>query len=273
MPPTKNSRHDTPRVFRCSGHGGCQMTFTRNEHLLRHIRMHTGEKPFECIIPSCSRKFTRYDNMIQHTRTHQRQKKKKKQEQEQQQQQQQQQQADGTVNPVNEAPKGVSQPFADAHIAALSSPPSPQPTHDHVMRIDFLLVTPISPKVRLRKPCLRHHQRSGCQGNSITAMAPPLPSPSSPALPEEQSPKPEEGRCRKRKAQDVEEPQKRQRTDDADREGANLRYLSQLDLLTPVGGWHGPLGRDGTDVLQPTVKLTSEECEAILAFGRLQRSR
>ncbi|KAI9317144.1 hypothetical protein BX666DRAFT_1858053, partial [Dichotomocladium elegans] len=70
MPPKRKSHRPAPKVFHCSGHGDCRMVFTRSEHLARHIRKHTGEKPFKCIVPGCTRMFTRFDNMMQHTRTH-----------------------------------------------------------------------------------------------------------------------------------------------------------------------------------------------------------
>lgn len=55
------------RTFQCSGYPECNMTFTRSEHLARHIRKHTGERPFECT--RCSRKFSRLDNLRQHKQT------------------------------------------------------------------------------------------------------------------------------------------------------------------------------------------------------------
>ncbi|CAO3637379.1 unnamed protein product [Cunninghamella blakesleeana] len=70
MPSNKKSR--TGRLFYCTGYGDCKMVFTRGEHLARHIRKHTGEKPFECIIPDCTKTFSRFDNMMQHTQTHKR---------------------------------------------------------------------------------------------------------------------------------------------------------------------------------------------------------
>ncbi|KAF7723284.1 hypothetical protein EC973_002130 [Apophysomyces ossiformis] len=59
-----------PKKFRCTGHGDCQMEFTRSEHLARHQRKHTGEKPFKCVVEGCDRMFSRFDNMMQHTHTH-----------------------------------------------------------------------------------------------------------------------------------------------------------------------------------------------------------
>ncbi|KAI9284017.1 hypothetical protein BC943DRAFT_90266 [Umbelopsis sp. AD052] len=59
-----------PKLFRCTGFGNCDMVFTRSEHLARHARKHTGEKPFQCVVPGCGRMFSRFDNMMQHTQTH-----------------------------------------------------------------------------------------------------------------------------------------------------------------------------------------------------------
>ncbi|KAG0320220.1 hypothetical protein BG000_003654 [Podila horticola] len=72
-----NSNHDYPamkgskgKLFQCSGFGDCRMVFTRSEHLARHARKHTGEKPFQCVVDGCTRMFSRFDNMVQHTQTH-----------------------------------------------------------------------------------------------------------------------------------------------------------------------------------------------------------
>ncbi|KAI9245600.1 hypothetical protein EDC94DRAFT_628189 [Helicostylum pulchrum] len=78
MPQKKRQsiRKSEPKVFRCTGFGDCNMVFTRSEHLARHARKHTGEKPFKCVEPTCNRMFSRFDNMMQHTHTHSRTKKK-----------------------------------------------------------------------------------------------------------------------------------------------------------------------------------------------------
>ncbi|KAI8088263.1 hypothetical protein BDF21DRAFT_412783 [Thamnidium elegans] len=70
-----SGQRTAPKLFRCTGYGNCDMVFTRSEHLARHERKHTGEKPYKCVVPGCSRMFSRFDNMMQHTQTHEKHKK------------------------------------------------------------------------------------------------------------------------------------------------------------------------------------------------------
>jgi transcription factor STE12 len=46
----------------------CGRLFKRLEHLKRHLRTHTMERPFQC--PTCRKRFSRSDNLTQHTRIH-----------------------------------------------------------------------------------------------------------------------------------------------------------------------------------------------------------
>ncbi|KAG7131651.1 Transcription factor steA like protein [Verticillium longisporum] len=48
----------------------CGRIFKRLEHLKRHVRTHTQERPYIC--PHCSKAFSRSDNLAQHRRTHER---------------------------------------------------------------------------------------------------------------------------------------------------------------------------------------------------------
>jgi len=48
----------------------CGRLFKRLEHLKRHVRTHTQERPYIC--PYCSKAFSRSDNLAQHKRTHDR---------------------------------------------------------------------------------------------------------------------------------------------------------------------------------------------------------
>lgn len=63
----KSKKSTKGRVFQCTGFPGCNMSFTRSEHLARHKRKHTGERPFTC--PYCSKNFSRLDNLRQHKQT------------------------------------------------------------------------------------------------------------------------------------------------------------------------------------------------------------
>ncbi|TEB28358.1 hypothetical protein FA13DRAFT_1755861 [Coprinellus micaceus] len=62
----KRYRPAPPKTFQCRGYGECRMVFSRSEHLARHIRKHTGERPFSC---HCGKQFSRLDNLRQHAQT------------------------------------------------------------------------------------------------------------------------------------------------------------------------------------------------------------
>ncbi|KAJ5771449.1 uncharacterized protein N7511_003500 [Penicillium nucicola] len=58
------------RKFKCKIIG-CTMGFKRQDHLERHSRSHSKEKPFVCWVPGCHRSFSRRDNLKAHcTKTH-----------------------------------------------------------------------------------------------------------------------------------------------------------------------------------------------------------
>ncbi|KAI3286516.1 zinc finger protein [Penicillium brevicompactum] len=58
------------RAFNCTIIG-CRRGFKRQDHLERHIKSHSKEKPHVCWVPGCHRAFARRDNLKAHcTKTH-----------------------------------------------------------------------------------------------------------------------------------------------------------------------------------------------------------
>lgn len=84
--------HTGQKPFQCRI---CSRSFSRSDHLTTHVRTHTGEKPFSCDI--CGRKFARSDEKKRHAKVHLKQKIRKENKLKQQQLQQQQQQSSSSA--------------------------------------------------------------------------------------------------------------------------------------------------------------------------------
>ncbi|KAI9225414.1 MAG: hypothetical protein DHS80DRAFT_1618, partial [Piptocephalis tieghemiana] len=48
----------------------CSRTFSRREHVRRHLRTHTDERPYPCRWPGCQLRFARPDNRNAHHQAH-----------------------------------------------------------------------------------------------------------------------------------------------------------------------------------------------------------
>ncbi|KAF9468386.1 hypothetical protein BDZ94DRAFT_1209448 [Collybia nuda] len=65
--PKSNDGTVKTKAFVCPLYS-CGRLFKRMEHLKRHLRTHTMERPYAC--PQCKKRFSRSDNLNQHLRTH-----------------------------------------------------------------------------------------------------------------------------------------------------------------------------------------------------------
>ncbi|XP_061767486.1 E3 SUMO-protein ligase EGR2a [Nerophis ophidion] len=63
--PGKTPVHQRP--YACPAES-CERRFSRSDELSRHLRIHTGLKPFQCRV--CLRAFSRSDHLTTHLRTH-----------------------------------------------------------------------------------------------------------------------------------------------------------------------------------------------------------
>ncbi|KAI8853196.1 hypothetical protein BC829DRAFT_383066 [Chytridium lagenaria] len=63
------SDSEAPRLHICN-FDACGKKFKRFEHLRRHMRCHTGERPYVCPLEGCSKGFSRSDNLACHMKVH-----------------------------------------------------------------------------------------------------------------------------------------------------------------------------------------------------------
>jgi len=48
----------------------CRVKFSRKNSLIKHRMIHTGEKPYKCIFPGCTKAFSEKFNMKIHLKNH-----------------------------------------------------------------------------------------------------------------------------------------------------------------------------------------------------------
>ncbi|KAJ3095269.1 transcriptional repressor [Phlyctochytrium planicorne] len=62
--PSRPSSSSEQKVYRCEW-VDCGKYFTTSGHLARHLRIHSGAKPYKCLVEDCESRFSRQDNMMQ----------------------------------------------------------------------------------------------------------------------------------------------------------------------------------------------------------------
>ena len=89
--PSPRSSERSKRSYECP-EPGCSKMFSRYEHLKRHARTHTGERPFVC--RECGKSFSRSDNLREHVAVHVKAARRRQKELEKSRQEQQNRQAE-----------------------------------------------------------------------------------------------------------------------------------------------------------------------------------
>jgi uncharacterized Zn-finger protein len=71
------SDEKTPKIFECQekvrmpiNNQNCKKVFDRKAHLKRHLKIHSGIRPFVCLVADCPKSFVRRDNMLHHSKNH-----------------------------------------------------------------------------------------------------------------------------------------------------------------------------------------------------------
>ena len=115
--------HTGQKPFQCHI---CLRCFSRSDHLTTHIRTHTGEKPFAC--DTCGRRFTRSDERKRHKKVHEKEAARNLVRGSQLQQAANPEMAVLTNTNNSEVPiQQVQQPLPDTHIATIELKIEPTP--------------------------------------------------------------------------------------------------------------------------------------------------
>ena len=65
----RDIRADRTRKFKCQW-VGCNYESTGSGHMKRHMRTHTGERPYVCTWPGCAYSASQSGHLVQHMRSH-----------------------------------------------------------------------------------------------------------------------------------------------------------------------------------------------------------